>query len=41
MQSIGERQRFTGTNKIIDDLISNLGNFKASTLIEIKDNYFY
>ena len=39
MQSTGERQQFTWTNKMVDDVISSTENFKASSLIEFKGKY--
>ena len=34
----GEKLQFVWTNKMVDDLINNLENFK--TLMELKGNYF-
>ena len=38
MSNSGEKLQFTWTNKMVDDLINNLENFK--TLMELKDKYF-
>ena len=40
MQSTGERQQFTWTNKVVDGLISNIENFKALSLMEFKGKQF-
>ena len=37
MQSTGEKQQFSWTNKMVNDLISSIENFKA--LIEFKGKY--
>ena len=38
MSNSGEKLQFTRTNKMVDDLINNLENFK--TLMELKGKYF-
>ena len=38
MQSTGEKQQYTWTNKMLDDLIISLENFKI--LMEFKAKYF-
>ena len=41
MQSTGVRQQFTWTNKMVDDLIGSVDNFKVLilSLMEFKDRY--